>query len=133
MSRPRPLNGLCAAIAAAAILNGVLTACGGSGEAATSTGAKPASVLHGSLQYTDCSDWNGGAEAAREATILSLRRFYAGEVSANSPGSRHALGPVLGNQQAYTILQHACAVPFARAFKLYKLYGRAAGFAGRAP
>jgi len=65
---------------------------------------RTASVLHGSLQYTDCSDWNRGAEPAREATILSLRRFYAGGVSANNPGARHSLGPVLGNQQAYTIL-----------------------------
>jgi len=60
---------------------------------------RTASVLHGSLQYTDCSDWNRGAEPAREATILSLRRFYAGGVSANNPGARHSLGPVLGNHR----------------------------------
>jgi hypothetical protein len=37
---------------------------------------------------------------------------------------------VLSDDRAYKLLQGYCAKPFARGFKLYKLYTRAAAFAG---
>jgi hypothetical protein len=40
---------------------------------------------------------------------------------------------VLEEEQAYDLFQAYCKQPFARGFLLYKLYGRAAGFAGQAP
>ena len=39
-------------------------------------------------------------------------------------------GPVLDDERAYNLLQGYCANRFARGFKLYKLYERAAAFVG---
>ena len=39
-------------------------------------------------------------------------------------------GPVLDNDRAYKLLQNYCGKYFARGFKLYKLYTRAAAFVG---
>jgi hypothetical protein len=39
-------------------------------------------------------------------------------------------GAVLGEKQAYDLLESACEAEFAQGFKLYKLYERAAAFAG---
>ena len=38
---------------------------------------------------------------------------------------------VLDDERAYKLLQSYCAKPFARGFKLYKLYTRAAAFIGQ--
>jgi len=40
-------------------------------------------------------------------------------------------GNVLDDARAYSLIQRACSKPFARAFKLYKLYERAASFTGQ--
>jgi hypothetical protein len=69
--------------------------------------------------------------ATRLAVIRQLRDIAGGEV-AGSAGSV-GRGGVLDDKQAYDLFQGYCKEHFARAFLLYKLYGRAAGFAGQAP
>ena len=42
-------------------------------------------------------------------------------------------GPTLSESRAYRLFDNLCAKHFARAFKLYKLYERAAAFLGSGP
>jgi len=68
-----------------------------------------------------------GTEAERDGSLIRLRRF------AGSPVGSSAFlknGPVLTDQRARKLLNSFCARPYARAFKLYKLYTRAAAFIG---
>jgi len=82
------------------------------------------------LRLADCSDWHVANKASRELTILRLRSFYGSDVTAGNAGGQHGSGSVLENRRAYQLFEKSCAQPFAAAFKLYKLYGRAAGFSG---
>jgi hypothetical protein len=59
--------------------------------------------------------------------VIKLREFAGGPVG-SSAGIQN--GPVLDDDSAYRLLQNYCAKPFARGFKLYKLYTRAAAFIG---
>ena len=55
--------------------------------------------------------------------MRQLREFNAGP-------SEEVRGVVLDDDQAYDLLEGQCEPEFAGAFKLYKLYGRAAAFLG---
>jgi len=66
--------------------------------------------------------------AQRRTIVEQLRRFAGGPVGSSAGIQR---GPVLSDDRAYRLFQSYCAKPFARGFKLYKLYTRAAAFAGR--
>jgi hypothetical protein len=81
----------------------------------------------GSVRTADCRDWKKGTVAQRRSTVVALRKFAGGPV-----GSSEQLqnGPVLDDQRAYKVLQSYCKNFFARGFKLYKLYERAAAFVG---
>jgi hypothetical protein len=59
--------------------------------------------------------------------VLELREF-AGSAVGSSAGIQK--GPVLSDGRAYKLLQSYCANYFARGFKLYKLYERAAALIG---
>jgi hypothetical protein len=62
--------------------------------------------------------------------VAGLKGFAGSQVTgknANGPGS------VLTDDQAHRLLDGQCSHAYARGFSLYKLYGQAAGFAGRAP
>jgi hypothetical protein len=48
----------------------------------------------------------------------------------NNGSSPSGTGAVLDDKQAYDLFNRYCASSFARGFKLYKLYERAAAFAG---
>jgi hypothetical protein len=67
----------------------------------------------------------------RLAVIRQLETIVGGPVVGST--GRVGAGPVLDSKQAYELFQDYCELPFARTFLLYKLYGRAAGFAGQAP
>lgn len=58
---------------------------------------------------------------------MRLLRDFAGGPVGSSP-LQH--GRVLGDKQAYQLLQRFCGEPYAVNFKLYKLYTRAASFIG---
>jgi len=80
-----------------------------------------------SIRSDDCRDWRRGSIAQRHTTIVELRNFAASAVG-SSQGLKH--GHVLDDGRAYTLMQSVCANHFARGFKLYKLYERAAAFVG---
>jgi hypothetical protein len=100
-----------------------LAGCGGSGHPqATATAASP------SLRLSNCADWQLATGAQRHTIVEQLRRFAGGQVGSSAGIQR---GPVLSDDRAYKLLQSYCAKPFARGFKLYKLYTHAAAFIGR--
>jgi hypothetical protein len=81
----------------------------------------------GSVRSADCTDWKRGNVAQRRSTVVQLRKFAGGPVG-SSAGIQN--GPVLDDGRAYKVLQSYCVKYFARGFKLYKLYERAAAFVG---
>ena len=81
-----------------------------------------------SIRTAECSDWQRGSVAARRRTVVELRKFAGGPVGSSAGIQR---GPVLDDARAYNLLQSYCANYYARGFKLYKLYARAAAFVGR--
>jgi hypothetical protein len=128
VSRLRHRNALpvTALICCLALLGG----CGGSSDGS----AKPAQQAArlpvpgvGSVKSADCSDWKRGKVDQRRSTVVELRKFAGGPVGSSAGIQR---GPVLDDERAYKLLQSYCGKFFARGFKLYKLYERAAAYLG---
>jgi hypothetical protein len=80
------------------------------------------------LRLADCTDWEQADVAERLGTVRQLRAFAGGPTG--SPAGR---GNVLEDEQAYELLENWCGNHFARGFKLYKLYTRAAAFSSLIP
>lgn len=99
----------------------------GCGTAAPHSVRATAPGVGNSIRSDDCHDWRRGSVAARRTTIVQLRNF-AGSAVGSSKGLEH--GHVLDDGRAYTLMQSFCANRFARGFKLYKIYERAAAFVG---
>jgi hypothetical protein len=112
----------------AALLCGAALAagCGSSGEASEPVQHSSQDVGE-SVRSDTCAQWRAGTEAQRDGTLIRLRRFAGAPVGSSASMTN---GPVLTDQRARKILDSFCSRPFARAFKLYKLYTRAAGFIG---
>ena len=104
-----------------------LSGCGGdgdSGAAATERKVKPlGELLAGSVApLAQCKDWVGGPRDRKLATIDDIRN----QVSRRDTGVE---APALSDQEALELFDRACANRYARSFRLYVLYARAAGFA----
>jgi hypothetical protein len=82
------------------------------------------------IALADCNDWNQANTEQRLGTIQQLKNFAGGPVVGNNASSPSGTGSVLDDKQAYNLFENYCKESFARGFKLYKLYERAAGFAG---
>ena len=104
----------------------LLGGCGGSSSSKEQPEELPAPAV-GSVRTADCSDWKKGNVDQRRGTVVQLRKFAGGPVG-SSAGIQN--GPVLDDGRAYRVLESYCAKYFARGFKLYKLYERAAAFVG---
>jgi hypothetical protein len=83
------------------------------------------------INLADCHDWNQANVTQRLGTIHDLKNFAGGPVVGNSAAAPSGTGAVLDDKQAYDLFNRYCAASFARGFKLYKLYTRAAAFAGQ--
>lgn len=102
----------------------VATGCG-----SDSPQQRPASAgpqLNAPIRLANCRDWKGADAGQRLGTVRQLRSFAGGPVGS----SALKRGPVLDDEQALKLLNNYCSKRYARGFKLYKLYTRAAGFAG---
>jgi hypothetical protein len=115
-----------ALICCAALLGG----CGGSSTSKDKPFPTTGAGVGTSIRTANCTDWKRGTVEARRRTVVQLRGFAGGPVG-SSQGIQN--GPVLDDTQAYKHLQSYCANNFARGFKLYKLYERAAAFIGHQP
>jgi hypothetical protein len=116
------------AFATTAFLIAVLAGCGGDGSAGKRhQDAGP--QLDVPIRLANCRDWNQADAAQRLGTVRALTNFAGGPVV--GPSERVGNGPVLTDKQAYQLFDSYCAKTFARGFKLYKLYVRAAAFTPR--
>jgi hypothetical protein len=102
------------------------TGCGGSDGSGTASGAGP--QINVPLRLADCDDWNQADVSERLGTVEQLRDFAGGP-----SGSPAGHGNVLSEKRGYEVMENWCANDFARAFKLYKLYTRAAAFSSLLP
>lgn len=107
-----------AALAAAAALG---VGCGETGNPAAQAGGG----LSQPVRLADCETWRAADARERFDTIGALRAF-AGDRT-GSPGGR---GATLDDDAAYDLIERSCEPSYARGFKLYKLYTRAAAFSG---
>jgi hypothetical protein len=118
----------CRASVAALVAGLALSGClGGS-----SSGGRPQSGgarIGTPLQLADCRDWHKATPAERQGTIEQLRAFAGGAVGE----SRGLRGATLDDDAAYQVLDDSCRHDYARGFKLYKLYTRAAAFRKQRP
>lgn len=113
--------------AALTLVAAALAGCGGSGseEQAASGGGPDISGLP--INLADCEDWNDASVEERLATVAQIRDYTGGPVGGTGGGT----GAVLDDEKAYDFFESYCENQFARGFKLYKLYGRAAAFSGQ--
>ena len=115
----------------AALLVGALVAAGcGSGDSShPQLGAGP--NIGQPINLADCGDWNQANTEERLGTIKEMKNFAGGPVVGNNASSPSGTGSVLDDDKAYDLFNNWCKQDFARGFKLYKLYERAAAFTGR--
>ena len=78
------------------------------------------------VRDADCSDWNGATVEDRQVIVESLSEFEGGAPTGT-------VGRTLPDEEAYDLFKRACEPDYAGAFKLYKIYARAAAFAGESP
>jgi hypothetical protein len=121
--RPGAAAGLCA-LAAAALIAG----CGGGSGTQPQVDVGP--NVGEPIPLADCDDWNQANTEQRLGTIHELKGFAGGPVVGNNANSPSGTGAVLDDKQAYDLFENYCSASFAGAFKLYKLYERAAAFEG---
>jgi hypothetical protein len=81
------------------------------------------------VRLASCRDWERASLRQRFGTVREIRKVLGREVG----GEGGARGRTLKDQQAYDLFDRACAKQFAKGFKLYKLYSRAAAFSQHAP
>jgi hypothetical protein len=108
----------------------LLACCGGrgdSGGAEQQADETPQPTLPVPLRLAECSDWRKGSVDQRQGTVVQIREFAGGPVG-SSQGIQK--GRELDDSQAYLLLDRYCSKRFARGFRLYVLYVRAAAFAG---
>ena len=83
------------------------------------------------INLADCHDWNQANLLERLGTLKQLKDFAGGPVVGNNASAPAGRGSVLSDWQANDLFNNYCKADFARGFKLYRLYGRAAGFASQ--
>src|SRR5258705_4217828 len=125
LARARRLLASTAALAAIALATG----CGWGSAAQPQVDVGP--NVGQPISLADCNDWNQANTEQRLGTIKQLKDFAGGPVVGNSASAPSGRGSVLDDKQAYELFNRYCAADFARGFKLYKLYERAAAFTGQ--
>lgn len=135
---PGFLRGVAPALCCLAVLGGGAGLLAGCGEASPSHAstfpthlAGPVSADVGESARSDtCAQWQKGTVQQRHGALSRLRKFATSPIGSSSD---RKYGPTLSDSRAYRLFDSLCAKHFARAFKLYKLYERAAAFLGSKP
>jgi hypothetical protein len=128
----RRLRGTFSSLAVLTCCVALLGGCGSVSQGSTlaqgSTSGPHSSIDVGESARSDtCEQWQAGTIAQRYGALLRLRKFASSPVGSSS-GLQN--GHVLTDKRAYKLFESFCSKHFARAFKLYKLYERAAAFIG---
>jgi hypothetical protein len=85
----------------------------------------------GEVRLVNCADWKRSDIRERYGTIADLRDFAGSPAGAGSASGPTGHGATLDDDKAYKLFENWCGQDFARGFKLYKLYTRAAAFTPR--
>jgi hypothetical protein len=110
---------------AAVLIAAPLAGCGGSTPSDGSDVGIGGS-LGAPINLADCTDWQQASVDERLGTIEQIREFVGGPVAGTK-----GRGVALDDEEAYELFENYCENEFARGFKLYKLYSRAAAFSGQ--
>jgi hypothetical protein len=117
-----------ALVAAVACATALIVVVFGGGDSHVNRSSSAGVLSQPQIQRLSCRDWSG-ADVVQQAQILTgLRGILGGPVVGHGASGR---GSVLRNEQARRLFDGYCGERFAQDFNLYKLYGQAAGFAGR--
>jgi hypothetical protein len=119
---------LAALAAVGVLLSSAATGCAGS-KSGSQQPVNAGPQINVPIRLANCTDWRKADAAERLGTVRALRNFAGGAVVGAGP-EQQGRGAVLDDKQAYSLFQRYCAATFARGFKLYKLYERAAAFGG---
>lgn len=113
--------------ALAILVVAAIAACGSSSNAPV---AQQGPHIGTRVELADCHDWEQASTEERLGTLGELKNFAGGTIVGGSATAPAGRGAVLDDKKAYDLLNDACGNQFAAGFKLYKLYERAAAFAG---
>ena len=75
---------------------------------------------------TDCTDWNEASVEEQRVIVDAIAEFEGGAPTGTQ-------GRTLPDDEAFGLFDRACEQDYASAFKLYKLYVRAAAFQSAQP
>ena len=118
-------------VPAAALLVALIAVAGCGGGSSTQPQVDVGPNVGQPISLADCNDWNQANTQQRLGTIRQLKDFAGGPVVGNNASSPAGRGSILDDKQAYDLFNSWCSTSFARGFKLYKLYERAAAFSGQ--
>jgi hypothetical protein len=76
------------------------------------------------VRLADCTDWDRATLRQRFGTVREIRGIAGGPTGT----TKDQYGNTLPDEKAVKLFDRACKQPYARGFKLYKLYNRAAAF-----
>jgi hypothetical protein len=76
-----------------------------------------------SAREADCLDWNRASVEDQQVIVESIAEYEGG-------GPSGTVGRTMPTEQAYEVFERFCERDYASAFKLYKIYVRAAAFSG---
>ena len=79
-----------------------------------------------SAREADCADWNRASVSDQQVIVESIAEFQGG-------GPSGTVGRTMPTEQAYEVFERFCENDYASAFKLYKIYARAAAFTEPSP
>jgi hypothetical protein len=111
-------------VAVAALLAAGCGDSGDSGDPGSSALGSP--DVQTTARETDCSDWHDASVEERQVIVRSIAEFESG-------GTTGTPGRAIPDEAAYDLFERACEQDFASAFKLYKVYVRAAAFQSATP
>ena len=117
----------------AAGLAGLLIALAGcGGETNPDAPQEAAAGLFGGvpLRRATCAEWNDATVQSRLEVLGDLKTLRSDQITGRGIRGQ---GSVLDDDLAYDLFESRCKIPNSESFLLYKLYGFAAGFVGRAP
>jgi hypothetical protein len=116
---------------AAVLLTGAIAVAGCGGGSSTQPQVDVGPNVGQPISLADCNDWQQANVEQRLGTIKQLKGFAGGPIIGNNASSPSGTGSVLDDKDAYDLFDRWCSQSFARGFKLYKLYERAAAFTGQ--
>jgi hypothetical protein len=116
---------------AATLLVAVVTVGGCGGGSGTEPQVDVGPNVGQPISLADCTDWQQANIEQRLGTINQLKGFAGGPIIGNNASSPSGTGSVLDDKAAYDLFNRWCGQSYARGFKLYKLYERAAAFTGQ--